>query len=260
MGRSSPTRLAGGTIFEGSGSVWRTQDWGGNQAFLEANCPEFTHSSADPACGDFVRIGPSGNTNLTAASYGTRPGGAVSAIARTTSDNGTVWAATGAGRVFVSHNADVAAGSVTWTRLDNLPSATASPTRAVSGIYVDPANPNHAWVSYSGYNFNTPSQPGHVFSVLYNGTSDATWTSLDGSGATAFPDFPANDVVYDSVAGDLYVANDFGVMRLANSSTSWTLAGTGMPMVETSGLSIATSARKLVAATHGRSAWQLTLP
>ena len=38
----------GGTIFQGSFSVWRTQDWGGNQAFLEANCPEFTTSAAQP--------------------------------------------------------------------------------------------------------------------------------------------------------------------------------------------------------------------
>ena len=51
-----------GTIFQGSQSVWRTQDWAGNQAFLEANCPEFTTSGANPACGDFVRIGPAGAT------------------------------------------------------------------------------------------------------------------------------------------------------------------------------------------------------
>jgi hypothetical protein len=56
-----------GTIFEGSLSVWRTQDWAANQAVLEANCPEFTTSSFNPACGDFVRIGPSGATNLTAS-------------------------------------------------------------------------------------------------------------------------------------------------------------------------------------------------
>ena len=30
-------------------SVWRTQDWGGNQAYLEANCPEFTTSAVSPA-------------------------------------------------------------------------------------------------------------------------------------------------------------------------------------------------------------------
>ena len=100
------------------------------------------------------------------------------------------------------------------TRLDTLPSATNDPGRFISGIYVDPANPNHAWVSYGSYSTLTPGFAGHVFEVTYNpATPDATWTSLDGSGATAFPDFPANDVVRDS-NGDLYVSNDWGVLRL----------------------------------------------
>ena len=58
--------VSAGTIFQGSLSVWRTQDWAGDQTFLEANCPEFTTSGANPACGDFVQIGPAGATNLTA--------------------------------------------------------------------------------------------------------------------------------------------------------------------------------------------------
>ena len=260
---ADPNPASAGTIFEGSQSVWRTQDWGGNQAYLEANCPEFTTSGTAPGCGDFVQIGPSGATDLTqpVADYrgSTRAGGFVAATERTASDTGTLWAATTTGRVFISKNADAAAGSVTYKRLDTLPSATADPQRFVSSIYVDPSNSNHAWISYSGYSFNTPSQPGHVFSVTYNGTSDATWTSLDGSGATAFPDFPATDLVRDS-NGDLYVSNDFGVLRLPNGSTAWEVAGTGLPGVETPGLTIVPSARKLYAATHGRGAWQLTLP
>jgi hypothetical protein len=261
---ADPNPASAGTIFQGSQSVWRTQDWGGDQAFLEANCPEFTTSGADPDCGDFVRIGPAGATDLTvsAADYRgtTRAGGFVAAVERAPSDTGTLWVATNAGRVFISTNADAAAGSVTYTRIDTLPSATADPGRFVSGIYIDPANPNHAWISYSGYNFNTPAEPGHVFEVTYNpATPDATWTSLDTPGGTPFPDFPATDVVRDS-NGDLYVSNDFGVMMRANGSTNWTAAGTGLPMVEVAHLTIVPSARVLYAATHGRSAWKLTLP
>jgi hypothetical protein len=257
--------VVSGTIFVGLRGVWRTQDWGGDQATLEANCPEFTTPGNQPGCGDFVVIGgantPSGPARLTGTFYGEdRSGGNVAAVERAPSDTGTLWAATTTGRVFISKNADAAAGSVTYTRLDTLPSATADPGRFVSGIYVDPANPNHAWISYSGYNFNTPSQPGHVFDVTYNqGANDATWTSLDNPGGTAYPDFPATDIVHDS-NGDLYVSNDFGVMVLANGSTSWATAGTGLPMVEVAGLTIVPSARVLYAATHGRSAWKLTLP
>jgi len=40
----------------------------------------------------------------------------------------------------------------------------------------------------------------------------------------------------------------------------WVSAGTGLPMVEISGLTIVPSARILYAATHGRSAWSMELP
>jgi len=248
-----------GTIFVGLTSVWRTQDWGGNQALLEANCPEFTTPGNQPGCGDFVRIGDGvPSASLTSSAWGDRAGGNVAAVERTPSNTGTLWAATTTGRVFISSNADAAAGSVHYTRLDSL--ASNDPNRFVSGVYVDPANANHAWICYSSYSSLTPTTPGHVFSVTYDpigGT--ATWTNLDGSGPTAFPDFPATDIVHDS-NGDLYVSNDWGVLRRANGSSDWVVAGTGLPMVEVAGLTIVPSARVLYAATHGRSAWKLTLP
>jgi hypothetical protein len=255
--------VSAGTIFQGSLSVWRTQDWAGNQAFLEANCPEFTTSGADPACGDFVAIGPDGATRLTvaAADYRgtTRSGGNVAAVARGTSDTSTLWAATTLGRVFISKNADTTNSSVTYTRLDSLD--VNSPGRFISTIFVDPANANHAWISYSSYSSLTPATPGHIFSVTYDpNAGTATWTNLDGSGATAFPDFPATSVAFDSVTGDLYASNDWGVLKRANGSTDWEVAAPGLPMVEVAGLTIAPGARKLYAATHGRSAWRLTLP
>jgi hypothetical protein len=259
---ADPNPTVGGTIFQGSLSVWRTQDWAGNQAFLEANCPEFTTSGANPNCGDFVRIGPAGITNLagTAATpdyRGTgRGGGTVGALARTTSDTTTLWVATTPGRVFISKNADATNTSVTFTRLDSL--ATNSPGRFISGITIDPANPNHAWIAYGSYSSLNTATPGHIFSVTYNqGAGTVTWTNLDG---TTFPDFPATAIAYDSGNGDLYASNDWGVLRLPSGQTAWVVAGNGLPNVEVAGLTIVPSARKLYAATHGRSAWALTLP
>jgi hypothetical protein len=251
---SDPNPAAAGSIFEGSQSVWRTQDWGGDRAFLEANCPEFTTDGANPACGDFVRIGPAGATDLTSAAYGAdRAGAFVSAVERAASNTGTLWAATNTGRVFISDNAnDATASSVAWTRLD--PSATNDPPRFLSSIYIDPANPNHAWISYSGYNINTPGQPGHVFEVTRMGGA-ATWTDRTYN----LDDLPVTDLVRDDATGDLYAATDFGVMRLAAGATSWTVAAAGMPMVEVPGLTISSDARVLYAATHGLGGWQLNL-
>ena len=68
------------------------------------------------------------------------------------------------------------------------------------------------------------------------------------------------DVAFDDPTGDLYVSTDFGVMRLEAGETSWEVAGDGLPTVETPGLTIVTSSRRLYAATHGMGMWYLTLP
>jgi hypothetical protein len=250
---SDPNPASAGTIFQGSFSVWRTQDWAGPQAYLEANCPEFTTSAANPACGDFVQIGPAGNTDLTSIKYGNRAGGAVAWIARAPQNTGTLWVATGTGRVFVSDNANAPASAVTFSRIDN--TAANSPGRFISGIYVDPANSHHAWISYLGYNVNTPAQPGHVFEVTWTGGA-ATWVDRSNN----LPDLPITSIVRDDLKSDLYAASDFGVMRLASGAPVWTVAGSGLPMVEVPNLTIIPSARLLYAPTHGRSGWLLQLP
>jgi hypothetical protein len=103
---------------------------------------------------------------------------------------------------------------------------------------------------------NTPLTPGHVFEVTYNPvTGTSTWVNR----SYDFGDLPVTDLVQDSNTGDLFASSDFGVSRLAGGTTSWTLAGTGMPNVEVAGLTIIPSARRLYAASHGLSAWQLTL-
>jgi hypothetical protein len=251
---ADPNPDQAGSIFQGSLSVWRTQDWGGDRDYLEANCPEFTTSAAQPGCGDFVIIGngvPS--TQLSSVLWGTRAGGAVAWIARAPQNTGTIWAATSAGRVFITDNADAAAAGVVWHRVDPVAN---DPGRAISAIAVDPANAHHAWISYNGYNVNTPTTPGHVFEVTWTGTGTATWVDVSHN----LPDFPITAVVQDDVTGDLYAASDFGVMRLAGGAGIWAVAGSGLPMVEVPGLTIVPSARILYAATHGRSAWSLALP
>jgi hypothetical protein len=253
---ADPNPANAGSIFQGSFSVWRTQDWGGSQAYLEANCPEFTTLATQPGCGDFVVIGDGApSTQLTSGAWGTRAGGAVAWIQRAPQNTGTAWAATGTGRVFITDNANDPAASVHWNRLDPSP-ATIDPNRAISAIYVDPANAHHAWISYNGYNVNTPTLPGHVFDVTWSGAGAATWVNVSYN----LPDFPITALVSDDATGDLYAASDFGVMQLPFGTTTWAVAGAGLPMVEVPGLTIVPGARTLYAATHGRSAWSLALP
>jgi len=265
--------VVSGTQFYGAQHVWRTTDNGGNQATLEANCPEFTTSGAQQGCGDFKPLGdPSGNGSsldhgttspgdLTSTQYGTtRALGDVAAIARASSDSSTMWVATSTGRVFVTQNADAAnPADVTFTRIDSL--ASNSPGRFVSGIAIDPKNPLRAYISYSGYNSNTPNQPGHVFVATYTPSSGtAIWTNLD-NGTGPLGDLPVTGIAYDSKAQVVYASTDFGVLVQANVRSSfWQPAANGMPMVEVAGLTFDSKNRILYAATHGRGIYSLKLP
>jgi hypothetical protein len=243
-----------GTLFTGLQHVWRTQDNNGGQAFLETNCNEFVGTFALP-CGDWVAIG----VDLSTANGNDKgPGQYIVATERAPSDNGTLWVGLRRGRVFISSNADDPDPTkVTFYRIDTK----STPTRFVSGIAIDPSNPNHAFISFSGYNAYNPTQPGHVFEVSYQTTGKngknhtATWTNIDHN----LGDEPITDIALDS-NGDLYVSTDFGVNRLPSAGIMWAPAANGLPPVATYGLTIDSSARILYAATHGRGAWSLTLP
>ena len=258
---SDPNPKAHTTLYAGTGHVWRTKTQGvGNRtlAAFRANCNEFT--GVDPAgtCGDWVPLGdPSANGQLIGSDYGAdRAGIDVAAVARTAQNTSTLWAATAAGRVLISKNADAEPEtSVTFTRLDSL--VANSPGRFVSGIFIDPRDSNRAWLSYSGYNASTPSTPGHVFEVRYNpADGTATWKDL----SYDLLDTPITGIARDEVTHDIFISSDFGVYKLVPKEKSWRLAAPGMPNIEVAGLTIVPSAHRLYAASHGQGAWLLALP
>jgi hypothetical protein len=264
------------SMFAGLGHVWRTKTAGMGALDVTAfrqRCNEW-FGAFDNFCGDWLPLGATGYvpqpfpmlpspasyspTRLIASGelYGNdRAGGFVAAVERTAADSSTLWAATSAGRVFISTNADAEpASAVAFKRLDSL--AANDPGRFVSGIHVDPANPNRAWVSYSGFNAATPTTPGHVFEVTFNpATGTAAWVDR----SYDIGDLPITDVVRDNRNGDLYASSDFGVFRLLAGSSDWGLAAPGMPNVEVAGLTIVAAEGKLFAATHGLGAWLLNL-
>jgi len=244
-----------GTWFFGAQHVWRTQDNGGDQAFLDAHCGTFFGDlPGTGACGDWVPIGE----DLTSTSFGTDktpgPAGYVVAISRAASDTGTLCAARRRGRVFVASNADNGDNTaVTFYRIDT----SSQPERFVSSISVDASNPNHAFISYSGYNAYDPTQPGHVFEVTYDpNTHTATWSS---DLATNLGDQPVTGIAVDWTTGDVYVSTDFGVFVRLNGNTTWQPAAGSLPPVAVYGLTLDVNGRVLYAATHGRGAWKLSL-
>jgi hypothetical protein len=242
-----------GTMFAGLQHVWRTTDWGGAAATLDAKCRNVDPLGffpSDEACGDWKPLG----ADLTSTSFGDRAGDYVVATERAPSNAGTLWAATRIGRLFVTGDANAASpADVAWDRLDT----DSTPGRFISGISIDPSNPNHAWVSYSGYSAYTPDTPGHVFEVTWDpSTHHATFTDR----SYDLGDVPVTDVVFDAATGDVYASTDWAVLKLTHGTTAWVTAATGLPPVATYGLSLTPGSRTLWAATHGRGAWKLALP
>jgi hypothetical protein len=247
--------VVSGTMFAGTGrTAYRTKTHGlGTMTMAEAqqHCNSWTGDFA-VTCGDWAELGP---VRLTNAAWGDRAGGNVAAVERTKADTATAWAGTSTGRLFISKNvAADPASAVTWTRLDD--DTTIDPNRFISSIHVDPANGNRAWVSYSGYGANTPGSPQHIVQVVYDpATGTSTWTDLTHD----FGDLPVNDLVRDDVTGDLYAGTDFGALRLAAGTATWTNSAPGLPNVEVTSLEIVANARILYAATHGLSTFRLNL-
>jgi hypothetical protein len=298
-------------IYEGAKHVWRSWAFGAgtphalpqgttpNVASYEAICADLITTGTDPRCGDYQPLGgpycesasfttppatppyPSCINqpgDLTGTVYGAdRTGGSISWLARDKADHETLWAATSAGRLFVTHDADASdPATVHWHRIDN----STFPTRFPSGIYVDPADSTHAWVSYSGYNAATPSRPGHVFDVHENGSApgSGTFTNLNvESGSSAYPtpfgdgDLPVSDIVRDDATHTLYASTDFGVLRGDNDGLGGWHVTQGMPRYEVMHLEIQPSSRVatctgggtcprvLYAATHSQGMWKMNL-
>lgn len=261
-----PTRP--GWVYDGLQHVFRSTDDGGSEAFLDQHCNEFT-GTFDQPCGDFVPVGGATvNENpaspdylqvskndpgdLTGTYYGSdRAGGYIVALARSTSDPGVLWAATRTGRVFVTTDIDAPdPADVAWLRIDT----SSTPGRFVSGIAVDPADPFHAVVSYSGYTAYAPG--GHVYDVRVDpGAGTASFTDISGD----LGDLPVTGVAYLGSTGTVFAATDFGVLELAAGSTAWVPAGSGLPTVAVYGLTLSADGRFLLAATHGRGVYQLAL-
>lgn len=231
--------------------MWRTKDNAGPQAYLQQFCNEFfgAYNPTVTPCGDWEALGGTAG-DLTVGPDSDKGTSYLAAVVRAPSDTGTLWVATRRGRVWISKNADAASANVTFLRLDT-PS---QPRRFVSGIAIDPANSNHAWVSFSGYEAYTPTTRGHVFEVVVKNGS-AVWKDLSSN----LGDQPITGIARDNVTGNLYVATDFGVVMLPTGSTTWVPAGGDLPPVAIYGLTINAGARVLYAATHGRSAWKLDL-
>lgn len=215
-------------------------------------------------CDDWTPLGDPGPAGrLTGVTYGATKAGSYVSVVEPAWDGQTLWAATGAGRVLVSKNAGGPEPAVVFDRIDDDPTAGPTPNRFVSAIYVDPKDPNHAWVAFSGFNAKTPATPGHVFEVRYV-PGASTFRLLDGNEPRdRMGDIPATSIAV-SDSGTVYVGTDYGCVASKGDGV-WRECGSGLPRMPVADLIYVRDQmrppyrgkEKLYAATHGQGVWEL---
>ena len=225
------------------GATWASASSGISDTGFLFTAP-FTMDPAGPqrlwAGGTYPWRTTNGATAWTRA--GTALSGSASAIAVAPTDPNTVLFGTSSGFIARSSSALTATSTTTW--------ASVQPRSGYcSSVTFDPANRNVAYATYSTFG------GAHVWKSVDAG---ATWSSIDGTGATGIPDIPVHSVAVDPADSQrIYVGTDLGVFVSLGGGTTWAVENTGFANVVTE--SLLTRGNTLYAFTHGRGAYRVPL-
>jgi len=121
----------------------------------------------------------------------------------------------------------------------------------ISEFWIDPSNPD---IVYLAAGRSAVGSSGTVYKTTNGGTN---WTNIGSN----LPNLPTNSIIsYMSTVGRVFVVgNDAGVFFTTNDGASWSALNTGLPLTAVTQLAIDPALTTIIAFTHGRSAWKLTL-
>jgi uncharacterized protein (TIGR03437 family) len=172
--------------------------------------------------------------------------GSVSAIAIAPTNANYMLAGTSTGRIYRTDQGLTSKASTVWPSVQPR-------SGFVSWVSFDPTDANIAYATYSTFGGI------HVWKSVDAG---ASWTGIDGSGATAIPDIPVHCILVDPTnTSRLYVGTDLGVFVSLDGGASWAVENTGFANVLTESLSLNTANGEttLFAFTRGRGAYRVSL-
>ena len=159
---------------------------------------------------------------------------AISAIAVDGLNDKIIYAAN-PGQIERTHN-----NGVSW--IDVTPGLPVS-VAGISAIAIDPANPEHEWVAFSGY-VDTAK-------VFYTSDSGATWKNI----SAGLPNLPVNCLLFQPGSAEgVYAGTDAGVYY-CDAFDPWISYNTGLPNVIINDLKYTAAPKTIIAATYGRGVW-----
>jgi len=125
------------------------------------------------------------------------------------------------------------------------------PNRWVTRVAIDPADPAELYVTFSGYQISD-----HLPHIFRSTDYGQNWNDISGN----MPDAPINDVIIDpDIDSNLYVGTDFGPFYTTDLGQTWQALGTSIPLSPIHDMDFHDATRKLVAGTHGRSMYSISL-
>ncbi len=145
-------------------------------------------------------------------------------------------------------------------------SNTVLPNRPVLGISLDPsvsaANLPVGYAAVGGFNFNTPTTPGHVFQVTCTAANCSSFTWADKTGN--LPDIPVDSIINNpNYPQQVYAGTDFGVYYtddITVASPVWNRFQNGLPNAMIWDMQIDRGATTLAVFTRSRGAFAWPLP
>jgi uncharacterized protein (TIGR03437 family) len=209
-------------LYTGGTQLWRTEDGMGH--WIAESAP-----ASQPADGTLDNI---------------------RAIAVSPADSNTVLFGMHLGRIFRSTAALSSDANTIW-------SSSQPRTGNVSFLEFDVRQPNVVYATYTTFN----SAPGdqHIYRSTDGG---ATWTGIDGSGATGLPDIPVETLLVDpDDSTRLYAGTDLGVFASFDGGATWVRDDAPFADAITSSLAIDRNGgvKYLYAFTYGRGVWRVPI-
>jgi hypothetical protein len=233
------------TLYFGTYRVWRSAD-GGNS--WSAISPDLTGGCSGDGldCISTIAVAPTDSATILVGTGNAPNAGGTYSVSATTN------------------------GGASWNEVSGF----ALPPRYVTRVAVDPHSATTVYATFSGFSgFVGSDTEGHVFQgqLTPGSAPTAVWIDISSSfvtcpaGSADLPNIPVNDIVIDpDIAGRLYVATDIGVFQGdlqagGANGACWQPLGSGLPNVVVVSLVLHDPSRTLLAATHGRSVWELPL-